>query len=1117
MKSFVYSFVLLALISSIAMAQGVTTGSVSGRVTDAKTGTGLSGATVVVLHVSSGTKYGAIARKNGTFRVSGVRIGSDYRVTATFVGYATAVRDDISVTAGENTDVFISMREAATTTRDVVVTATQDAVFQQSKNGSGTSLSEAEIQATPSINRSLSDIARVNPYATQTTGYGSDDGLQGISIAGANSRYNNVQIDGAVANDMFGLGQAGTAGSQANANVVSMDAIQELQVNVSPYDVRQSGFTGAVVNAVTRSGSNRTSGSVYSYGRNQLFVGRSPDAAKAPYPNFNDVQIGGRIGGAIIPNTLFYHVTAETRQRTRPLELGINNPAMINNFPHTQSEIDEIRTVAREKFGYDAGSSDPFTSRNNTYNILARFDWNVNESNKLQLRYNYTNAFQDRNVQRTSQVFSLASQLNQFRSINHSAVLQWNTQIGNDMANEMRVTYTETSDNRILQSNDFPQVKVYLNGTDYVLFGPERSSQANSLHQVQAAFTNDFSYTTDQHTLSVGTHNELYRFNNLFIQDYFGTYVFRDAAALRDSTPSYYALTYANTAATGGNIQPRATWSMMQSGLYIQDEWKPSSTFAVKAGIRGDIPIYLDTPVQNTQFATVFDSLSNRYSSLNDSLKLLNTAIPGGLSTSRLPDARILWSPRIGFNWDISGEKTLQLRGGTGLFTGKVAAVWLSNQFSNTGVEFSRIVVGNDNGTASPLVGVDGKTPLKVSLDPYNPPKPGDGTFAGSNDRTSAINIMSSSFLPPQVWRSTLALDSRPLNYLTFSLEGMYGQTFNNVDYQNLNLRRSLRLPNSPLDGRPIYAANTSRTSVDSNASKYYTQVLYLSSRDAGYQYSGLVSARLSERNPLLPGLSATISYVLSAAFDVQAATASTASSNWQNTYVTDPNNAEVARSNFDVPHRITANLGYSRKMFDRATTSINFFYSGNSGQPYSFVYFGGDLNGDGVSFNDLIYVPKPEDYNSKIVVVPTGGVDLRTAPQIWQQLMAFIDANETMKSYQGQVLPRNNMRAPFIHSLDMRITQTLPGFAKDNITLSLDVQNVLNLVNSDWGLQQYVNFQSFSLLELKPDVAGNVFDAQGRLRMNFSTPTVNGRPGVYLTDTFFSRWRMQLGLRYSF
>ncbi|MFM8569868.1 MAG: carboxypeptidase regulatory-like domain-containing protein, partial [Candidatus Kapaibacterium sp.] len=261
MKTFFLSLLSVLGCLTHVSAQGVTTGSISGRVTDAKTGTGLSGATVVVVQVSSGSRYGAVARKNGSFRISGVRIGGDYRVTATFVGYATSVRENVGVSAGENTDVTFALRETNATTQDVVITATQDAVFQQSKNGSGTSLSEAEIQATPSINRSLSDIARVNPYASQTTGYGSDDGLQGISIAGSNSRYNNIQIDGAVANDMFGLGQSGTAGYQANANVVSMDAIQELQVNVSPYDVRQSGFTGAVVNAVTRSGSNRTAGS----------------------------------------------------------------------------------------------------------------------------------------------------------------------------------------------------------------------------------------------------------------------------------------------------------------------------------------------------------------------------------------------------------------------------------------------------------------------------------------------------------------------------------------------------------------------------------------------------------------------------------------------------------------------------------------------------------------------------------------------------------------------------------------------------------------------------------------------------------------------------------------
>ncbi len=1117
MRALYSSLLLFPLVLVAAFAQGLTTGSLSGTVRDAQSKQALVGATVVATQLSSGTKYGAITRKNGSYSIRGMRIGSGYKVTVSFVGYTQEVRENVSISLGDNPEIHFLMRLSQASTKEIVVTAQTDPVFHQANTGSSSTVTEAEIQAAPTINRSISDVARINPYASQTTGYGGDDGLQGISIGGINSRYNSVQIDGAIANDMFGLGQAGTAGSQANANTLSMEAIQELQVNISPYDVRLSGFTGGLINAVTRSGSNKPTGSIFAYGRNEFLVGPSPDASRSAYPNFKDFQTGGRIGGAIVRDQLFFHVTGEVRLRTKPLDLALNDPSKINNFPHAQSEIDQIATIAKNSFGYDAGSSDPFVSRNNTYNILARLDWNVDDKNKIQFRHNYTNAFQDRNVTRSSTVFSLSSQWNEFRSINNSSVLQWNSQVGESMANEMRLTFTNTSDERVLRASVSPQVKVWLTSTDYVLFGPERSSGANSLDQTQLALTDDFSFVLGDHVISVGTHTEWYRFNNLFIQDYYGTYVFRDVNALRDSTPSSYTLTYANTDATGGDLQPRALWSMMQSGLYVQDEWKLSPDFALKLGVRGDVPIYLDLPTENPTFSKTFDSLANRYASLSPDQQKVNTPVPSKLHTSALPNAAILWSPRVGFNWDPTGEKQLQIRGGTGLFSGKVAAVWLSNQFSNTGVEFSHISVGSDAASAAVLLGLDKKTPLKVSLDPFNPPKPGDGSFAGANDKTTAINIVSKDFLPPQVWRSTLASDIRLAPEISMTAELMYSLTLNNVDYANLNLRRSLRLSNSPLDGRPLYAANASRTSVDSNASPSYTQVLYLSSRDEGYQYSAMAAVRVGDRNRILPGFSATLGYVYSAAYDLQATTAATALSNWQNTYVTDPNHAEVARSNFDIPHRFVANLSYSFYLFPKTKTTFNVLYSASSGQPYSFVYNGGDYNGDGVGFNDLIYIPKADDYNTKVTIVPAGGIDLRTAPQIWSQLMNFIDANSTLKQYQGSVLPRNAMRAPFVHQLDLRLTQQIPYIDGERLQISLDCQNFLNLLNSSWGLQQYVNFQSYSLFELKPDNNSNVFDSRGRLMMNFSTPTVNGRPGVYLTDSFYSRWRMQLGIRYSF
>ncbi|MFN8367370.1 MAG: TonB-dependent receptor [Candidatus Kapaibacterium sp.] len=1107
--------VFLAMLGNV-FSQGVTTGSLTGKVTDAKTKQALQGATVVAIHVPTGGKYGAIARKGGLYTIRGMRVGGPYKVTATFVGYQATIKEGITISLGETVELDLGLSQKDKVSDAVVVTAEKDRIFNENKTGSGSTVTENEIAASPSINRSISDIARVNPYANQSTTFGGDDGLQGVSITGVNSRFNSVQIDGAVANDMFGLGTAGTPGSQANANTLSLDAIQELQVNVSPYDIRQSGFTGGLVNAVTRGGTNAWSGSVFSYGRNEDLVGLSPDALRQKYSQFKDFQFGGRVGGPIIENELFFHVTTEMRLRNRPLELALNDPSALNNYAHNKEEIDAIIAVAKDRYGYDAGTSDPFVSRNNSLNILARFDWNINQDNKLQLRHNFTNAFLDRNVQRTTQIFSLTSQQNEFRSMNNSTVLQLNSIVGDNMANEFRISYNTINDVRYNVYAPFPQVKVYLGGSDYVLMGQERSSQANSLDQSQIALTNDFSYFIDNHAITIGTHNELYNFDNLFIQDYYGTYSFRDISAFRDSTPTFYQVSYANTAFTNGNLQPHSIWGMMQTAFYAMDDWKVTPELKLSYGLRVDVPIYLDTPLENPTFASRYDSLYSRYNNLTDSMRSISTQIPMGLATSKLPNAALLWSPRIGFNYDVSGEKTFVIRGGTGLFTGKVAAVWISNQYGNTGVDVLRYSIGRDNTTSAPITAANGQ-PLRTSLNASQTLKPGDGILTGSAATTTGINVMDPEFKNPQVWRSTLGTDIKITDGISFTVEGMYGALRNQVDYRNLNLKRSGIMPNSKVDGRPLYAWDPAGTT-DSNNAKEFTQVIYLSSRNEGYQYSIMGTLNLSENNQLLKGLSGMFSYVFGHSYDLSDATNAVANTNWQNTDSYDPNNVNIARSNFDVPHKFTANLSYRFELIEKGTTTIGLFYSGNSGRPYGFTYLG-DANGDGVTHNDAVYIPKPEDFQTKIHIVPASDAsELRTAEQIWQQMMTFIDANPVLKSYQGKVLERNAMREPFIHQLDLRLSQKVPLEGKQNIEVSVDFQNLLNLLNSDWGLQQYVNFQSNNtVFVLRNNTGESPYDAQGRLKMTFNSPVTNGRSGIYLTDNFFSRWRMQLGLRFNF
>jgi hypothetical protein len=1119
---FVLSIALISLVFSHNQvhAQGVTTGSMTGRVTDKSDKKPLIGATVKAVHIPTGTTYGTVTKREGRFSIKGMRVGGPYTVTISYVGYNKSVQEGITVELGDDAEVNAQLTEQKSQTQEVIVVAEKDRLLNSNRNGAGSTITEDEITTAPTINRSLSDVARVNPYANQTSAFGGDDGLQGISIGGQNSRFNNVQIDGAVANDQFGLGQAGTAGSQANANFVSLDAIQELQVNVSPYDIRQSGFTGGLVNAITRSGTNTTKGSAFVFGRNADFVGRSPDVSRRKFADFSDYQFGGRIGGALITNKLFYHVTLESRVRNRPLELGLNDPSALNNFPISKSAIDEISEIARSRYGYDAGSSDQFLSRNNTYNLIARVDWNIDESNKFQIRHNYTNAFQDRNVQRTPRIFSLSSQLNEFRSINNSTVLQLNSTIGSSFSNEARLALTFTNDRRDLMAGNFPQVTVLMGSNESVVLGPERSSQANALDQTQIAFTNDATFYLDDHTLTLGTHNEYNHFNNLFIQDYMGSYTFRDAEAFRNGTPTFYRLSYANLDVTGGNPLPRAKWSMMQTGYYLMDEWRASSKLKITMGLRVDIPIFLSTPYDNPLFNNRFDSLSSVINNLPEDKRSQYPDFPQGLSTSRLPRPQYLVSPRIGFNYDVFGDRSLQLRGGTGMFTGRVAAVWLSNQFSNTGVDIFRVEAGTNTTSqqAGFITGTDGN-PLVVNLDPNNPLKPGMGLFGGANQNTSVINVLDPNFKNPQVWRSTLAMDVRIDKGINFTVEGIYGKQYNQVEYRNLNNRPSSGLSFSPVDGRQLYARNPSGAGrTDSNNVRDFLQVIYLTNRSEGDQYSGMVQLSINERNEYIPGLIANFAYTYSRANDFADGTNAVALSNWQSTDAINPNRLSLASSSFDVRNRFNMNLSYRLKWDSfselNTTTTFGLFFTANSGRPYSFVY-AGDLNGDGQTNNDLIYLPKREDLNTKVVVYNTApNTDLRTPDQIWNSLMSLIESNPILQKYQGQVLPRNSLREPWIYQLDLRIAQMIPFNKTQNIEISLDVQNVLNLLNSDWGLQQFVTGQSFALLGFD---GTNTFDSQGRMRINYSAPLRNNRPGIYETDNFFSRWRMQLGMRFNF
>lgn len=1084
---------LLCPLASPLQAQGVTTGSLSGVIrANTSRGDVLGATTVRAVAQGTGSVYGAISRPNGRYSIRGMRPGL-YDITATFVGHKSQKITGVTVEVGEISTLDIVLVEmGGAVTQEIVVTAEGSPLFDKARTGSGSTIDNATISNAPTINRSLSDMARLNPYTNQTQTAGSD-GLQGISIMGMNSRSNNIQIDGAVANDNFGLGAAGTAGSQAQANVLSLDAIERLRVNVSPYDVRQSGFTGGLVNAITRGGGNQTHGSIFLYGRNADFVGPSPDANRRRFEGFSDFSLGGRIGGAIIDSKLFYHLTAEAHSRLKPVEVGLNDPNALNNFALDPSTFDRIIKIAKDKYGYDPGGYGLYVQPTQSINVVARLDWNMSANHKIQLRHNLTYAAQENNVFRSTTGFSLSGQAYEFRSINNQAVVQVNSIISENLANELRVAFTSTVDNRIATLSTFPEVRISVGAGQTVSLGRDRNSHANALNQTVLALTDDLTMVVDNHTFTFGTHNEFSRFNNLFIPDYYGSYQFSGVDAFADSTPNFYRVSYPNAAVVGSDPQPRAAWSLLQLGVYAMDEWEVTPTFRLTGGIRLDAPIFLTDPYENPLFAQKFPGL--------------NTSTTPGVGSS------LLVAPRVGFNWDVVGDRTFVVRGGSGIFTGRVAAVWLANQYSNTGMDIFRAQLGANN---SQNVITDTLTGLPVQFDLTNTraPRPGDPNYPGRQTNTALINITDENFRLPQVWRSTLAADFLLTKGLSLTLEGMYGRFLNQVASSNINLRRS-GMSASPLDGRPMYAGE----SVDSLVAPEFTQVLVMTTRSEGFQYSGSAQLNLDAKNEYVPGLAVALSYSMLRSEDLSSGQNATALSQWSNTDATDPNNLTAARSNFDLPHRVSLNASYSIAWTKTVSTTLGLFYSGSSGRPFSMSYIQ-DYNGDNaVGGNDLIYVPRREDFNTRIVIVEPQGDDLRTSAQVWEQVMAFVEANDVLKQYQGKILPRNAVREPWVNQLDLKLNQRIPSVVDGHhIEFTLDVQNVLNLLNSDWGLQQYVNFQSYNAFGLSTDPqTRKPFDSQGRLRMTYEEPTTNGRPGIYFTDNFYSRWRMQLGIRYSF
>jgi Carboxypeptidase regulatory-like domain len=881
---------LLVASADIASAQTVTTGSLAGVVTDVQGGA-LPGATVVATHTPTGTVYEAVSDGEGRFSILNMRVGP-YTVAVAMSGFKKEERPDVPVTLGEQRTVDFKLPiESITETVDVVG---QSSIIDSSRAGTADNISLKAVESLPTISRNIVDIARTSPYFNPA---GLNEDPLALSVAGRNNRYNNVQIDGAVNNDVFGLSASGTPGGGTEAQPISLDAIQELQLVVSPYDVRQGGFSGGGINAITKSGTNSLRGTAYFFGRNQDWVGEAPNGTKIG--QFKDQQFGGSAGGPIARNRAFFFGNVEWARKDNPSGFSVSGSGQ--QFGR-EPEIDRFLSILQSRYNYSpGGGKEEFTRTINSDKVFVRGDFNFSGRHQLVARHNYLSGQND--IGRpTSALYFMPDNFYRFRNKTNSTVVQLNSTLGTNV-NELRFTYQRIRDRRganPLEERPFPFVLVDLS-SGQVRAGRENFSTANELDQDVYELTDDFTMLRGKHTFTIGTHNEFFKFRNLFIRDSFGSYRFANLDLFEQGLAGSYDYSFS---LTGDPRQP-ARFRVRQWGFYAGDQWRVRPNLTLTYGVRADLPTFPDKPTENPLTVTGY-----------------------GLSTSEVPSS-VMWSPRAGFNYALSTDNTEQIRGGIGLFSGRTPYVWLSNQYGNTGIEFRRLSIGFAAANRIPFVADPNAQPTSVG-----------------NAQTNEVDLIDPDYKYPSLVRLNLAYDrDLKLFGLIGTAEFLYSQNVNDIKYQNLNLNQV----GTRHDGRPFYARNVVPQISDA---------ILLTNTDQGDAWS--IAFKVDR--PFRDRLFMSASYLYGESTSILDGTSSQAASNWGNVYIgLDPNDPPVARSNFDPGHRITISGGYDIPVGGGFTVTASAFYSGQSGRPWS-ANFASDFNADVRSTNDLLYIPSRPD-----------------------------------------------------------------------------------------------------------------------------------------------------------
>jgi outer membrane receptor protein involved in Fe transport len=1071
----VLTVAFLLLTSGGLLAQGVTTGGVDGVVTNAAA-LPLVGVTVTAVHVPSGTTYQTTSRSGGVFTIGGMRVGGPYTVTATILGHQQGTQEGVDVILGQSARLTFALTETAIELEALTVEAAQDNVLNSDRTGAATTVSHAEVLALPSASRSVRDLTRLDPRS---------DG--NFSFGGRNWLYNNITLDGSYFNNSFGLDDP-APGGQTLTEPVPYDAVEQVSVQVAPFDVRQSGFTGASINTVTRSGTNKWKVSGFAFFRNDNLVGNKVSGEDViANPDLSFGQYGFSVGGPIIQDKLFFFFSGELSQRDDPGSNFVPSSGGTPAFGESrveQSTLDAITERMATVYNYDTGPYSGFVNEINSNKALLKVDWNVSSNHNIMFRYNRLDAERDLGPHpfvlsifdsgRGPNSTSLPSQNSGYQITNelNSYAFEWNARAGQGQwANRFYASYNRFRDFRDANSVPFPTLEIAEDGLTYTTVGHEPFSIENNLDTDVWQFTNDFTYFTGRHSLTLGANFEQFRFFNSFNLFRYGTFGFPGGAGNFTSLDDFFTRTTPNdpnfydaeSFIVTGDYKGEK-FNLGQLGVYLQDQFVISPRFTLNAGLRVDFPMYFTDPVDNP---------------FSRSLTAINgDGDPVTVDQSQLAGSTPLWSPRVGFNWDVTGTRSTQLRGGTGIFTGRLPFVWIGNVFSNPSTN------SNIYPDAEKVV--------------TSGPRPGSGEDSFILQQSfDGIAAMDPDFKWPQMWTTNIAIDQRLPWDMVGTFEFIYGKDINNIYMQNMDLPVATSVL---ADGRPNYQGQ--RNNADPN---FLGRSIYvLSNTDEGRNYN----ITLQLRKQWEGGLGLGLSYAYLDATNTLKST-EIASVLWGGQPTPgNPNLPIASPSEFGQRHRIVATGTYNKRWSELLRTSFGLFWEvaegntfRNGGNRYSFIY-SGDVNGDRAN-NDLIYIPEgPGDINLE-------------DPTQWTALNAFIEQDSYLSSHRGGIAERFGLLNPWYTDLSLRILQDFifgSGDTDNVLQLSFDFENLLNMFSSSWGVRQVANSAALNPLIFTGNIDGN---DRPELRVNDAIASGN------VTETFvddlseFSRWRIQVGIRY--